>query len=289
VALAREVLRGVDHGAKFGCGTDLFFAELNRQRPAAPLPDLIVCPITPQAHAFDNASMTEGLEAIPAMIETARQFSGAAQLAISPVSLRRRDVARAPAPGEMPPQADQRQMSLFGAGWTMGCLKYLAESAVDSATFYETSGWLGVMEVEDGSPSPRSFRSLPGSVFPLYHVLADVGDFAGGAVIPTRSSDPLNVEGFVLHKGDRQRVLLANLSPWPQRVALHDLADWLQVRSLDETNAEEAMRSPETFRVSTGEAMRAARQGGRLELELRPYAIVRIDGAVNPDPEERIT
>ena len=36
--------------------------------------------------------------------------------------------------GELPPQVDVRQMSLFGAGWTLGSLKYLAESGVSSAT-----------------------------------------------------------------------------------------------------------------------------------------------------------
>ncbi len=72
-------------------------------------------------------------------------------------------------PGELPPQVDVRQMSLFGACWTAGSFKYLAEAGTQSITFYETTGWRGVMETEAGSPLPELFRSLPGTVFPMYH------------------------------------------------------------------------------------------------------------------------
>ena len=90
-------------------------------------------------------------------------------------------------------------------------------------------GWRGVLEQGKGSPEPALFRSIPGAVFPLYHVLADFGEFAGGAVIPAKSSDPLRIDGVVLHKDHKNRLLLANLSPkasnrqgellWPRRCA----------------------------------------------------------------------
>ena len=58
-----------------------------------------------------------------------------------------------------------------------------------------------------------------------------------------------------------------------------DLADQPQpiVRVLDETNAEEAMRSPEAFRARAREPVNT--QAGELTLELRPYAIARIESA----------
>ena len=108
-------------------------------------------------------------------------------------------------PGELPPQVDVRQMSLFGAGWTLAALKYLAESGVASVTFYETTGWLGVMEREEGCPLPDKFPSRPGMVFPLFHVLADANEFAGGRVLPSVSSDPLAFDGLVVRRGDTAR------------------------------------------------------------------------------------
>jgi D-apionolactonase len=156
----------------------------------------------------------------------------------------------------------------------VGSLKYLAESGVDNITYYETSGWRGVMETEAGSPLPDKFLSLPGSVFPVYHVLADAGEFAGAEVIPTVSSDILQLEGLALYKEGKTRVLLANLSAEPQRVVLHNLNGPVQVRYLDETNAIEAMRSPEEFRQEEGESQHL---NSPLELTLQPYAIARID------------
>jgi hypothetical protein len=71
------------------------------------------------------------------------------------------------------------------------------------------------MEREVGSPAPQVFHSIPGSVFPLTHVLANVGEFAGGEVIPTTSGDISKEDGLALHKDEGTRVLLANLRPEP--------------------------------------------------------------------------
>ena len=50
-----------------------------------------------------------------------------------------------PGPG-VPPQVDSRQMSLFGACWTAGSLKFLCESVTDSITYYETVGERGIIQ-----------------------------------------------------------------------------------------------------------------------------------------------
>jgi len=47
------------------------------------------------------------------------------------------------------------------------------------------------------------------------------------------------------------------------------------VRMLDETNAEAAMRAPETFRRQTGELR--SKVNGLLEISLLPYAVVRLE------------
>ena len=104
-------------------------------------------------------------------------------------------------------------MSLFGAGWTLGAIKHLAEQRAARATFFETTGWLGVMESEAGPPLPERFPSRPGQVFPMYHVFADVNEFRGGEVVPSRSNRPLAVDGLVLRRGSAMRILLANFTP----------------------------------------------------------------------------
>ncbi len=52
---------------------------------------------------------------------------------------------------------------------------------------------------------------------------ADLAAFSGGEVLASNSSQPLVVDGVVLRKGSRQRILLANLTGQPQVVRLaHD-------------------------------------------------------------------
>jgi hypothetical protein len=281
--LARRYLSIYDPQAKLGSGTDFFFTELNRGRPPVEALDLVTYSLNPQLHAFDNASLVETLEAQASTVESARQFSTGLPLSISTITFKMRANPNAtgpepePAPGELPHRVDVRQMSLLGAGWTAGSLKYVAESDVYSVTYYETTGWLGVMETEAGSPLPEKFHSLPGGVFPMYHVLADVGEFTRGEVLPTTSSDTLKVDGLALRKDGKTRVLLANLSPELQHVILNNLGQRVRVRHLDETNAEEARRSPEDYRSQAGELQETT--SGALELSLLPYAVARIDSA----------
>ncbi len=275
VDLARRYLSD----AKIGAGTNAYFTDLNRGRPHVDTLDLVCYSINPQVHAFDNSSLMETLEAQAVTVESTRQFASGLPIAVTPVTLLARfnpnATGPAPAPGELPAQVDIRQMSLFGAGWTLGSIKYLSESGASSVTYYETSGWRGVMATANGSPLPEKFRSLPGAVFPLYHILADVGEFAGGKVLVSKSSDPLKVEGIALRKNGETRALLANLTPDSQRVRVQNLTGTVRVRRLDDTNAQAAMVSPEAFRAETGEIVKDAED--TLELNLLPYAVVQID------------
>ncbi len=269
--------------AKIGAGTNAYFTELNRERPPTELLDGVCYSMNPQVHAFDNASLVETLETQAQTVESARQFIGDLPLAVTPITLQPRFNPNATGPepelgaDQLPSQVDVRQMSLLGGGWTLGSLKYLSESGVDSLTYYETTGWRGVMETAKGCPLPQRFRSIPGGVFPLYHVLADVGEFVGGKVIPSKSSAPLSVDGMALCKDGHIRILLANLGPEPVQVRLvcPNLTEQMWIKKLDETNVDQAMRSPESFRSDKGSLTKT--EASELRLNLLPFAIVRID------------
>lgn len=282
VTLAREALAAHDPNASIGAGTNIYFTELNRSRPPIEVLDVVAYSVNPQVHAFDNSSLVETVAAQAATATSARQFCGDRPLLVSPITLQPRFNPNAtgpepePVPGELPPQVDPRQMSLFGAGWTLGSIKYLAETGeVASVTYYETTGWRGVMETAQGSALPQQFQSIPGGVFPLYHVLADVAEFAGGDVIQSTASEPLQVDGLVLQKDDRTRILVANFTAQPQQVFLHPVQQRATVRYLDETNAEAAMATPAEFRATAGEVLTVT--DGKLDLALRPFALACID------------
>jgi len=223
-------------------GRQLLFCRAQSWPAAIADVDLVCFSVNPQVHAFDNSTMVENLQGQAFAVESARQFVGHTPIAVTPITLRPRynpnaqDAETSSLTKELPPQADPRQMSLFGAGWTAGSLKYLAEAGADTVTYYETTGWRGVMETETGSSLPEKFPSSPGCVFPLYHVLADIGEFAGAGVVPSASDAPLRVDGLALKNGRQTRILLANLTPEPQVVRAMDptLGDRVYVKVLDE-------------------------------------------------------
>jgi len=223
----------------------------------------------------------ENLAGLGATVQSARRLCGEKPLLVGPVTLRRRWNPDAsgpepdPAAGELPYQVDPRQMSLFGAGWTAGSMKYLAESGADFLTYYETIGWRGVMESDAGSPLPAKFPSIPGSVFPLYHVFADLAEFAGSQVVACRSSEPRALDGLVLKKGSLYRALAANFTGQSLAVSFPDIGGRARVRVLDASNAEQATTDPEGFRLAAVPEIAAGQAG--LHLDLPPFSLARLD------------
>jgi D-apionolactonase len=133
------------------------------------------------------------------------------------------------------------------------------------------------MERASGSPLPGQFRSRPGEVFPLYHVLADVGEFAGGDVISTQASDPLRADALLLRAGRRRRLVVANMSPDLQHVRIRlNTGGAIRSTMLDRHSAAVAMHDPEAFRKA-GASTSEVPSGGVLPVSLLPYAICRFD------------
>ena len=271
-----------DCGAIIGAGSNAYFTELNRERPAIDQMQGVCYSLNPQVHAFDDASLVETLAAQALTVESARAFCADLPLSVHSVTLQPRFNPNAtgpelqPQPGQLPPQVDARQMSLFGAAWTAISIKYLALSGLFSATYYETCGWRGVLERAAGSPLPELFQSQPGGVFPLYHVLADVGEFAGGNAWSVETSDALRADALALEKNGRYRLLVANLMAERQtvQVAWDKLGNAPRLMRLDEHSIERAVVDPEGYRSAEAEIL----AGGKLRLELPPFAVWRLDG-----------
>jgi hypothetical protein len=241
MATTPETLRAVRGlvdglGVPVGAGSDCNFCELNHEhatgRFGLAAADFVFWSVTPQVHAYDHRSVMETIEAQPATVHTARAFAAGRPLVVSPLTLRQRfnpvatGVEMAPPVGELPATVDPRQLSSFAAAWTFASIAALAEAGVTSATYFETTGWRGVMECPQGSPLPEKFPSDPGVVFPVYHVLAGLAGFRSAAVT---TGDGLAAM-TLFSEGRPRRLLAGNLTGDRRRVRLEG---WGGARRLD--------------------------------------------------------
>jgi len=258
VQLAQSALSGCAPNALFAAGSRAHFYELNSERSAAHGTALPCFGLTPQVHAQDNRTLVENIAAQPDIVKCARSFAPRA-VVVSPITLR--------------PQADPRQMSLFGAGWTLGSLAHLAAGGnLHSLTYYQTTGPGGIMA--GAGAATDSWPAPPGSVYPVYHVLADMAGYA--RLCPTLSSHPLQTEAMtLLDATQRRRILVANLTTDTLDLRIKSGTCKAVIRVLNASNVEEAALDPETFRARPGKEATAA--GGKLALELGPYALARVD------------
>ena len=274
VRQVRDALR-LD-GIPIAGGTDMYFCELNRTRPQTEAMDGLFWSVNAQVHAFDDISLLETPEALGEQVRAASAFADGLPLFVSPVTLKRRynvnETVAAPLEigAELPDPVDARQPSRLAAAWTLASAKHLSEQGAAAITFYETTGWRGVIQ-GDAPPPLEAFPARAGEVFPLYHVLSDLCALRGGELLTVELSTPLAVSALAVHHGATTTLLLASLSPTRLSVALEGLGAAGSVRRLNRSSAESAAFAAGRFRTDT----RQTELGGRFELE--PYETVRID------------
>jgi phosphopantetheine adenylyltransferase len=184
-----------------GIGTSTNFAELNRNRRTVNNIDFISYAIHPQEHAFDNLSLIENLASQADTVLCAKQIYPRTGVCISPVTLRKRfnPYAQNSADREQTngQKADPRQISLWAAGWTLASIKHLSETAVMSATYFQTGGKQGVCDAE-------------GKLYPIASLLKSILDLKDATVIKTTVSEPLQCSSLLLAAGNKKYLFLTN-------------------------------------------------------------------------------
>ncbi|MBC8101005.1 MAG: hypothetical protein H7Z41_00265 [Cytophagales bacterium] len=172
------------------------FTDLNRQRPGPGDWEAIGFAGSPQVHAFDRLSILETPPTIADTLRTARTFTDA-PLFVGPLTFYgsyQRD--------------DPRQRSVLAAVWYFAALAYAVSGGANHITLCETVG-------------PRGILDTDGTAYPLYHLLNGLMEAAQGAVCQVTVSDPLSLAALAFDTlTGGQRVLLANLTDRPLRVAL---------------------------------------------------------------------
>lgn len=235
------VLKEVFGSSEAGTGTNANFAELNRQRPDTGLPDFLTWSVNPQIHAFDPLSLIENLSGQADTVVSARAFPGEKPVIVSPVTLKPRFNAVALTPEEeeatgddFPDRFDPRQTSLFCAGWTLGSIKYLAESGAGSITYYETAGRGGIIPGQDPPWTRESFPVDNGDFYPVYFLFRELLKLKEYRVRKSESSFPLQFSSLLLEGKNEQILILANHTPSRQRILFPEGKKMRNVWVLDE-------------------------------------------------------
>lgn len=286
IVAAKAAFRAAGSNARIGGGTRAFFTELNRAADFLPVSelDVVTFTINPQVHAFDNLSIVECISAQTDVVRSARALIGERPLVVGPVTLRQQwnpnatSAPEPPGPDALPPAVDPRQMSLFAAAWTVGSLHRLADEGADAVTYFELTGWKGLLESREHLTRRALFPSDPGQLFPVYHVFRALADFGGGESVWISVPKPFQAEALAVTKDGKARVLVANLTEFEQDIAVEGLAlVETTMALLDETTYEAAAVDP-NFVMSNLRTV--AVDGGVLRLELKPYAVAVVDGMI---------
>lgn len=265
------VLRVKFPKTRIGGGSDIFFTELNRKPTPPATLDYLSFPFTPQAHAGDMLTMTENLNALSDTIRSCRSLADGRDIHVGPVSFKTRwkfrqsKVEPTMTPYSLPGSVDPRQLSLYGAGWTIGCFKYLAESKAREIAFYETCGWRGLLSHPD-QPWPTDFLFPAQSVYPVYLVLKEMLKHKSEKIVKLISSDPLTVDGVAFLDGQgKEIILMANYTEEDQSVTVAASGPFTQYWSLHEDNIDEALSTPGKDQWEM--------IGTRASITLRPFGI----------------
>ena len=276
------LLRNVFSGVNIACGTNADFARLNRNRPGSTRNDFICYSIHPQEHASDNSTLVENLKAQEYTVLSAKRFAKGKKIWISPVNIQRRFNANisnyeVPASGNScPPQVDSRLMSLLGACWTAGSIKYLSESGIYGVTYFETVGERGIIQGDFQSRWPDAFPAPGKMIFPVFHVFRHILEYKSYHVIKSVSSSPLKADLLVLSDGQLLKIVLVNFSPDKRQVMLDFCDDLLNVSQLDTGSFTDAAGNPQwqgkKITVNSGSC-----------LQLNPFSVNFIEGKLKQE------
>jgi len=251
-----EAIRESFPGIPAGSGSPAFFTELNRKRPPAGTFDFITHATAPTVHAADDLSVIETLQSLPHILRSARAIAGEAPHYIGPIGIGARLNPYGPGPTPNPDNgrvgltaADPRQRALLGAAWHVGYAAAVAPFGIDTLALGAPVGPFGLVSTRQAYARPWWDDVAEGSVYPLFHVVADLAEASGK---PRLAIDLPNADIAALGwtANGRRQAILANLSDRPVALRLAGLGA-ATLRLLDAESFTAAALTPAAFRDTT--------------------------------------
>jgi hypothetical protein len=167
-------------------------------------------------------------------------------------------------------------MSLFGACWTIGTLKYLIEGGIKGMTIFETVGERGIIQGDFPSRWPDRFQSVKGMIFPVYFVLDYLFRHKSFKVISSNCSHPLKINNLILTDGKDLKLILVNFTSVQQQVSIHSYSGSFKIKQLNNETYANAVNDINWIE-NTSQTLVLQNE----YLVLSPFSINFVDGCLN--------
>ncbi|MEL7153469.1 MAG: hypothetical protein AAFN51_06720, partial [Pseudomonadota bacterium] len=218
--------RSVFSDASIGGGMLTNFTEFNRCRPDPAQCDYVTHSMTAIVHAADDLSVTETLEAMPYVFESAVDIANGKpyRLGLATIGMRSNpygaDVADNPKQtrGTMA-MFDPRQRGLFGAAFAVGALASTQNCPVDAIALAGPAGPFAIIAEPQSVPRPYFDETPQAVVYPVYHVVRAAAAMSGRPRLAISGLGP-GMFAIGVEKPDGAEFILANLGNEPTTVAL---------------------------------------------------------------------
>lgn len=260
-------------GARIIGGMMSYFTEINRKRPPAALADLISFTNSALVHSGDDRSVTEGLEATPAMASSVRAFIGGKPFAVGPSAIGMRFNPYGAAPVANPNDIrqamngnDPRQRGLLGAAWALGYFASFAKSGAAAIALGGLAGKFGVLHAR--AKWKQAWYDRHGGLYPVFHVLRGLARLKDATLLDVAISAPRDVQALAAKRDGRTELWLANLTGDPVTVALPRAFAGARASVLDAARFEAAAAKAEALDRLT--ALKSQR------VTLDAYAVMRV-------------
>jgi hypothetical protein len=254
-------------GVRLGGGMFSYFTEMNRKRPPVALLDLVSFTTSAMVHAGDDRSVTETLQALPAIAGSAAAIAGGKPFAVGPSAIGMRDNPYGEKPKQNPDNIrqamnwnDPRVRGVLGAAWDLGYFARFAVGGAAAVALGGLAGPFGALHAKAGYQQP--WYDSKGGLFPRYHVLRGLAALKGQKLRAVDISKPGEVQGLAAGN----EVWLANLTGETKSV------------SLDFDAAQAAQLTAEAFVDAAADAglMDRLQPLAARQITLSPYAVWRL-------------
>lgn len=268
--LAKSRRKLANIGVPVGSGTDAFFTQINRERLPKDIMDFVCYSNNPQVHAFDNDSIMSTVEGQVANLESCARLYTGLPVWVTPVTLKMRWNPDATGEviirrGQVPPDVDIRQMSLFTASWFLRSLAACIRGGASGVSFFELVGSKGIME-EEAPGRDYYFPAVPDMLYPVYFAFLALSDWDKFNVTAQITDD---ATVFVMQNSSETRIILANPKNVTVKLKLSDAPSSVRGILIDGNTAPKLAR--ERLLLNFDDYLKTYNLNGEIQLE--PYSI----------------